>query len=184
MNNNYDERPLGMSDEEWTELLINGYFASDCPQEVKNAFMQQNGFKLADELHNEIWHQMPEYIENLRKKARAEGRITMYTPDAMIKITKVISLLKQLAELSGEDINISIPPVSTTYISPNYIPSVYIVAEIAQLSLSWKDKSKNIFEDLMSVADNVNVSLNFDETQLSLGIFNNDAVIVRKIKSE
>lgn len=177
----YNEIPLGMSEEEWVETLINSYFSVDCPNEIKDAFLEQNGFNFADEIHNEIWHNMPKYIKEIRTQAQNEGRIVMYTPESMVKITRCINIVKQIANLSNLPIEIQMLPVSTTFAPANFLKPAGFVAEIEELSLDWEDKSKNLFEELMTVADNISVHLNYNEDSIAITVNFKDAVIIQKI---
>jgi len=178
---NENEKPLGMSDEEWDELNKQAFF-QQCPDEVKEIIRKQ-GINLTDEEHEQIWQDLPKYFAHLRKEHKKKKIITMFTPDGLNKISQCISIIKTIGTLINEDVKIELAPIETIY-RANQTVSQLIIVVINEIKFGQEvvdGKCGNLLSQLNEIADVISLSTDYSGENISMHIYINDAVVVKEI---
>ena len=179
---NENEKPLGMSDEEWDEFLKSSLWLS-CPQEVKDAFYKQNGFQLSDAEHDEIWQEMPDYLAQLKEEHSKKKFVYMYTPNGMEKIQKCMNIIKKMSDYLDEPIVVKAQPIDTILMVNEYETQIlsFRISEIKFGTDVVDGKCGTLLSDLNETASLVSLAVANNGIDISVDVYINDAVVVKEV---
>lgn len=178
----HNEKPWAVPDDEWEAIEKQAMF-QQCPSEVKKAIMAQNDINLSEEECDEIWQNLPDYFAHLRKEHKKKKYFTMFTPEGLNKVSACVNIVKQIANLIDEEININFIPVQTIGNMNKTVTQIInvVINEIKFGQDVVAGKCGNLLSQLNEIADTITLTVAINNEDISMHIYIKNAVLVKEI---